>query len=671
MNKRFHLLGILLLINTSLLFSQTINQKADSILLLIEKEVEDSVKAKHYIRLGGLFVYSEPEKSTKYLHQALAISRKIDFEKTLDFSYRLLFNVHDVLGSHSDSLMTYIKLLDELYQKTGKEEYELRVHWNTATYHRKFGKNDKVIEEYLKALALAKKINFPKTEQARLLGNIGGTLDINGNYEEALKYYQQATELFGDDKISQSITYFNMAIIYSKNLEQIDTALQLLDDAYEIANDIEYHSLIAGILIEQGYCYDIRGKYKLANQLYNKALDISETHNLGENFIAIQGAFAEHYLKRNQHQLAIEYANKGVEISLENEDFILLVPLYEVQEKCYVNLENYKKAYEVKNKLTAHLDSLNDSELQSKFKELQTKYEVDQKEFENELLKAEIEIDQKTIRSRTAITAGLIAILLLVAGWSFFIYRNSQQRKKYNAVLEHKVAERTKKLEQANYELRTFNYIASHDIKEPIRVIGGYASLIFKKLPDNIKANFEEYFDAIKRSTNQLYTLVEDFAYYSTLSKDEQIKKEMVDLNLLANNVTDNLNEMILSSNGKVIVNDLPTIDSNNSFLFTALKNLVENGLKYNDSEQPKVEINYKATDTNYQILVTDNGIGIENKYQEQVFIMFKRLHSRDKYEGSGIGLSIVKLVIEKLGGTVSIDSEMDKGTTFTLSIPK
>ena len=115
------------------------------------------------------------------------------------------------------------------------------------------------------------------------------------------------------------------------------------------------------------------------------------------------------------------------------------------------------------------------------------------------------------------------------------------------------VAKRTQELEQANYELRTFNYIASHDIKEPIRVIGGYAGLIFKQLPNDLKENLGHYFDTIKKSTKQLYTLVEDFAYYSTLSKNEEIKKEVVDLNLLTSNVVSNLQETIQKYHGKVI----------------------------------------------------------------------------------------------------------------------
>jgi light-regulated signal transduction histidine kinase (bacteriophytochrome) len=115
---------------------------------------------------------------------------------------------------------------------------------------------------------------------------------------------------------------------------------------------------------------------------------------------------------------------------------------------------------------------------------------------------------------------------------------------------------------------------------------------------------------------------------------------------------------------------NLPTIQSSNSLLFTALKNLIENGLKYNNSEKPRVNIDYNKTETHHEIIVSDNGIGIDENYHKKIFEMFKRLHNRGAYEGSGIGLAIVKLSIEKLGGTIKLKSEAGEGSRFVISLP-
>lgn len=274
--------------------------------------------------------------------------------------------------------------------------------------------------------------------------------------------------------------------------------------------------------------------------------------------------------------------------------------------------------------------------------------------------------------------------MISAIGWGFFVYRNNLEKKKLNALLEAKVKKRTeelenanKNLEQANYELRTFTYIASHDIKEPIRVISGYAGLIYKKLPTDLKGNLGEYFNTIKRSTKQLYTLIEDFANYTTMSRNETIKKEVVDLNQVTISVIEQLEETLTKYNGQVIVKNLPTIKTGNSLLFTILRNLIENGFKYNNSEKPTVNINYNKTEITeesgqayHQIIVSDNGIGISKEYHKKIFEMFKRLHNRGAYEGSGIGLAIVKLSVAKLDGTITLKSEVGKGSQFVIMLP-
>ena len=188
---------------------------------------------------------------------------------------------------------------------------------------------------------------------------------------------------------------------------------------------------------------------------------------------------------------------------------------------------------------------------------------------------------------------GLAVALLLAIGWGFTYYHSNKQKKHYNSILEETVNQRTtqlqqvnhdldkmnKTLQQANYELRTFNYIASHDIKEPIRNISSYVGLINRKLPADLKSSLSEYFQTIKSSTTQLYTLVEDFAKYTSLSKEETVKQEVVDLNQLLVGIEHNFSEMIKEQSGHINYNNLPTIHSSASLLYTIFKNLIENKL--------------------------------------------------------------------------------------------
>ena len=394
--------------------------------------------------------------------------------------------------------------------------------------------------------------------------------------------------------------------------------------------------------------------------------------------VLIYRSLAEHYLERKEYRHSIKYGEKALQEVNKQGDFKELKDLYLILDKSYTGVKNFRRAHEIRGLSMEFRETTNSTLLLNKVTELQTRFEVEQREIENELLKAETVANKKAIQNTTIAAIASFLALLLIGSWSLIIYRSNRQKQKYNEILKATVANRTfeleqanKNLEQVNYELRTFTYIASHDIKEPIRVISGYAGLIFKQLPDDLKNTLGGYFDTIKRSTSQLYTLIEDFAHYTTMSKHEVVEKQDVDLNVLTLSIVDTLQESIKTYNGEVLISELPTIQSSTSLLFTIFKNLIENGLKYNVSEKPIVRIAYHKKEIYDEIIISDNGIGINEKYYEKIFEMFKRLHSRGAYEGSGIGLAIVKLSIEMLGGIIDVESEEGKGTRFIIRLPR
>ena len=326
----------------------------------------------------------------------------------------------------------------------------------------------------------------------------------------------------------------------------------------------------------------------------------------------------------NEQEKIIGFAKDKIQviISLPNiDDFSnnlnKTIKTYSENTDCFIITSSEKEStskiiekYELQKEYIIFKDSIETFELSTKIDELQAKLTTVEKEKENELLKAEKNTYQKTIQSRNATALALILGLLLIGSWAIIVSRNNRRKQKYNEELETTVAERTaelqtanKNLKQANYELRTFNYIASHDIKEPIRNIGNYAGLIFRKLPNELRVSLGDYFKTIKQSTSQLYTLIEDFAKYTTLSKDDTIEKQEVDLNWLVDGIEKGLHETIQKYNGQVINHGLPIIQSSSSLLYTTLKNLIENGLKYNQSPIPTVEISYHQTEIYHQII--------------------------------------------------------------------
>ncbi len=682
MIKQIALLSILLTLMVQL-SAQTIEQKADSLQLLIEKATEDTLKAKYYHSLGSLYIYSEPPKAISILQKARFLSERASDDNRSAKIYYSLFAAHDMAATPADSMLVYIRLLEKIAKKTENVNQQIKVHWSYAIYYSDLGQNDKDIEENLKALELVRANNLSKRLEARLLGNIGSTFDDNEDYSDALKYYREALPII--DEEGKGYLSFNIGLIYARDESKVDSALILFTESVDIFKKFENHNMIASTFIEQGSCYDMKGLYERANQYYADATKIVEKYNLPDTYISLYMAYAQHYKARKQYVKSIKYSGEAIQMSKEQKNYRVLKELLEIQDTSYFAIGNYKKAYEVRKELMGHLDSLNNLELQGKVKELQTEYEVEQKELENELLKSKNEASQKTINNRSITALALLLGLLLLGSWAFVVYRSNQRKQKYNEELEATVAVRTnelkvantnletanKNLEQANYELKTFNYIASHDIKEPIRNIGNYAGLIYRRLPDELKKDHEFYFNTIKNSSSQLYTLVEDFSKYTQFSQDDNIEMQPVRLNEMVDNLNFALDGMIRKQKGEIINKGLPIIQSSSSLIYTILKNLIENGLKYNKSKVPTVTVSSTETEQFHQIHIKDNGIGIAKEYHEQIFEMFKRLHNRSEYEGSGIGLAIVKLLSDKLKVTVQLESELGQGSTFTLSVPK
>jgi len=663
---------------TTTAYSQSIEEETDSLLNIINQEsTPDTSKAIYYNKIAVKHLFSQPKVCIDYARQALELSKKVDYFDGVFNAYRNLFNGHYFHGSHADSCLKYVQSHEQFIEEKGEEKEMITIHWNYAIYYGKISQIDKAIESYIAALELVRKYEESKDDEARLLNNIGMALSSNGNNKEAIHYYKDALKLV-EDKTAKANMLSNLGLIYSSDLNKPDTAQIYYEQALVLYKSSNNDGGIADILIKKAVYLDKKKEFKKAYQFYDEAIKLIEENDIGYLYSLLYDALSNHYLLKEQYNLAIEYGEKALEDSKSQNDFTYISQVYSTLDRAYSAVGNYKKAHYIRGELMTFNDSINDASLMAKVEELETQFSVEQKEVENKLLKADAIATQKTIQSRTVMTIALLLGLLLIGSWAIVVYRNNRQKQELNQKLESIVVKRTselqkanKNLEQANYELKTFNYIASHDIKEPIRTIGSYAGLIFRKLPENIKRDFAEDFTTIKKSTTQLYTLIEDFYRYTELSKGEDIEKQAVDLNLIKENIELSLNNIIKSKNGQITSDKLPTLNTNSTFIYTILKNIIENGLKFNKSETPIINLSVIETEKQHKIYIKDNGIGIDKAYQEQIFEMFKRLHIRHEYEGSGIGLAIVKLLADKINISIEIESEEGKGATFILTLDK
>ncbi|MBI3766502.1 MAG: GHKL domain-containing protein, partial [Ignavibacteriales bacterium] len=182
----------------------------------------------------------------------------------------------------------------------------------------------------------------------------------------------------------------------------------------------------------------------------------------------------------------------------------------------------------------------------------------------------------------------------------------------------------------------------------------------------------KEYFDSIAGATTRMKGLIDDLLLLSRISRPSESFKP-VDLKTVINDIATDLEFTIRQKGAQIVIPDeLPTIFGNETHLKIVFRNLIGNAIKFNDKPNPRVEIGFQNAENNsYLFTIKDNGIGIDKDFHEKIFVIFQRLHRREEYEGSGAGLAIVKKIIELHKGSIWVDSEPGKGSTFSFTLPK
>lgn len=233
---------------------------------------------------------------------------------------------------------------------------------------------------------------------------------------------------------------------------------------------------------------------------------------------------------------------------------------------------------------------------------------------------------------------------------------------------EEKLKETVIALEQKNKELKHFAFAVSHDLKTPLRNISTYLQLLKRK--NNLDTDSNEMIDSAVKSVKHLHQLINDIFLY-TSSDQINLNREEIDIKKLVHEIEERITDFKDEKNASILVPDwLPNVYMNPTHALHLFSNLIINGIKYNQSEKPVVEIAYSIVGGKVVYAVKDNGIGIQPAYHQQIFDMFKRLHSQEEYEGTGVGLSLCKKIVELYGGTIEISSDFGKGSTFSFTLP-
>ena len=270
--------------------------------------------------------------------------------------------------------------------------------------------------------------------------------------------------------------------------------------------------------------------------------------------------------------------------------------------------------------------------------------------------------------------ASLTSGMLLVIMWFYTIIHirrwHIQTRHAFINACEsqRQLEESSQKLQAKNYELARFNFIVAHDLKESLRSIFSFSQLASNETNDK---NTKNYLTRIQNSCRSMRSLIEDLLSYAKLDKSQIIKTRISVYEIVVSLRDESLNELVTSRNAEIICYDLPDLYTDRIRLTQVLANLITNGITYNCSPTPTINI-YSEIKNNAQIIyIKDNGIGIDKEYSETIFELFTRLNDKRVYNGSGLGLSICKKNMESLGGDIWLEESEKDGSIFALEFPE
>lgn len=251
--------------------------------------------------------------------------------------------------------------------------------------------------------------------------------------------------------------------------------------------------------------------------------------------------------------------------------------------------------------------------------------------------------------------------------------RDITERKESEALLlelNNRLKQRADELARSNVELERFAYIASHDMQEPLRMITSFLQLFKKKYEDQIDETAEQYIHFAMDGADRMKKLIMDLLEYSRVGSNKDDLTH-IDTNALVHEVVNMFMTRIDELKATVVVDTLPAVLASRTQLFQLFQNLLGNALKYHDSEPVHIHIGGKEEKDHFVFFVRDNGIGIKPVFFEKIFVLFQRLHHKNEYSGTGIGLAICKKIAERYGGRIWVESEPGKGSCFYFTISK
>ncbi|MBS1505186.1 MAG: tetratricopeptide repeat-containing sensor histidine kinase [Bacteroidetes bacterium] len=644
-------------------------QELDSLLNRLRQKPADEERVRLYLEVANEYEQSDLQKTVLYADSGIQLAGKSKaFEKQLPPLYlrkgmalRKQSVNTEALKAFKSGLSLSVAQHDQLNEARFYSELASIAHTN--------GEIAKALDLDQKSLDIfvALKDTLGITET---YNNIGVIHWHKENRSKAMVFYKKAVALNSSARhlITKARLLNNIGLIF-KDIDQYDSALTYFNEALSYL-DIKKNAFGYALVNNNiGISYREKGNYDLALKHFEIARRLQVQLNDQYGLTLVNDNIGRVLVAQRKFKEGLAYLKTAFEYSLKADNLEWQGHVSEHLADSYELMGDFKNAYLARKQADVYEDSLDTRSRHRELAEVEVKYQVKQQQAENDLLKAENELNLSTIRNKNLLVTGAIIFSVLIFTLLIFAYRALQIKKKTTAIIEEKNA----RLEALNQEKNNLMGIVAHDLKSPFNSIGGITNIL--PLAGPLNDEQKKFVSLINNVVESSRTLIQDLLDLSALENREiKIGREPV-------NVTDLMTGVYakhtLQAQKKGITLEVSeeakdaVIVSDHRHIERILDNLISNALKFS---QPSthVAIGSKLESGQVQFYVKDQGPGISAEDQKNLFKKFRKLSAQPTQgeSSSGLGLSIVKALVEELGGNIAVESELGKGTTFTCTLP-
>lgn len=567
-----------------------------------------------------------------YYDKTKEIAERTNDQEMLAATYHGLGHLYREVGIYPSALDNYIKSLT-ISESANKIQDIIVSHIDIAETYLKAKEIDKATihtnKAYNYVLEQLKLKSNDETEAqlASVLKSIGNILLAQRRYEEALEKNIEALKIYQKlgfkSRIAMASLQVAIVLLEQKKFTQAE-------DKFKECLVLEKHYLnpdLAELYYQMGILYrDLNNTLK-SEAMFMKSLAIANKFDLTK------------HAQQANYQLFL--------VKFEQND--------KVEALKYLNLAN------------ALSDSLFNEAKQKQTAEIELKYDIAQNEKKIQTLLLN-ENALKLQQNRILLVGSIVFFLTLLLLLGYII---QQHRQGFSALKQknEEIQQQYRRLEENNEILSQFAYVAAHDLKEPLRSIGSYVGLIQMKYGRELPNDAKEYMQFVHAGVKRMYSLLTDLLDFSQVLA-QQPGAEVTRPEEVLEDVKANLRNAIELRNAIIEYDvNLPSVRMNRLHMLQLFQNLIGNALKFS-TRQPIVRVEGKEENGQILLTVEDNGIGIKQEFGSKVFVLFQQLNKKDKFEGTGIGLTICKNIVEKYNGKIWFDSEENVGTKFYISFP-